>query len=58
MLYTPAFGMPGAGEWLVIVGIALAIFHKRLPALGRAVGRKIVEFKKALKAIDDEFGRK
>ncbi|MGH7242114.1 MAG: twin-arginine translocase TatA/TatE family subunit [Phycisphaerales bacterium] len=42
--------------WHVIflLGIGLLIFGKRLPEVGRGLGRSIVEFKKGLKGIDDE----
>jgi len=40
---------------LVVIAIfGLLIFGKRLPEVGRGLGRSIVEFKKGLKGIDDE----
>jgi sec-independent protein translocase protein TatA len=49
-----AFQMPGFGEMLLIAGLGLLFFGKRLPEVGRSVGRTIVEFKKGIKGIEDE----
>ena len=49
-----AFGMPGAAEWIMIAAVGLLIFGKRLPEVGRSLGKGIVEFKKGLKGIDDD----
>ena len=53
-LYTLAFGMPQGAEWLVIAALGLLIFGKRLPEVGRSLGKGIVEFKKGLKGVQDE----
>jgi Sec-independent protein translocase protein TatA len=39
---------------LAIVIGALLIYGKRLPEIGRSVGRSIVEFKKGLAGVDDD----
>ena len=52
-----AFGMPGGFEWLIIAGIGLLIFGKRLPEVGRSLGKGIVEFKKGLKGVEDEISQ-
>jgi len=49
-----AFQMPGIEEWIVIGAIGLLLFGKRLPEVGRSLGKGIVEFKKGLKGIEDE----
>ena len=54
MLTPLAFNMPGMGEWIVIAAIGLLIFGKRLPEVGRSMGKGIVEFKKGLKGIEDD----
>jgi sec-independent protein translocase protein TatA len=41
--------MPMGAEWLVIAALGLLIFGKRLPEVGRSLGRGIVEFKKGIK---------
>ncbi|MFO0861990.1 MAG: twin-arginine translocase TatA/TatE family subunit [Phycisphaerales bacterium] len=40
---------------LILAFFGLLIFGKRLPEVGRGLGRSIVEFKKGLKGIDDEI---
>jgi sec-independent protein translocase protein TatA len=45
----------GVLEMLVIMGIAVLLFGKRLPEVGRSLGKGIVEFKKGLRGIEEEF---
>jgi sec-independent protein translocase protein TatA len=52
-----AIGMPGGFEWIIIAGIGLLVFGKRLPEVGRSLGRGIVEFKKGLKGVEDEVSQ-
>ncbi len=54
MLTPIAFGMPGGAEWIVVAAIGLLLFGKRLPEVGRSLGKGIVEFKKGLKGIEEE----
>src|SRR2546423_15706958 len=54
-LYPLAFQMPGLTEWIVIGAIGLLIFGKRLPEVGRSLGKGIVEFKKGPKGIDEDI---
>jgi sec-independent protein translocase protein TatA len=54
MLHTLAIGMPGPFEWIIIAGIGLLIFGKRLPEVGKSLGKGIVEFKKGLKSVEDD----
>jgi sec-independent protein translocase protein TatA len=49
MFHTPSFP-----EMLIIMAVALLLFGKRLPEVGRSLGKGIVEFKKGLKGIEDE----
>jgi sec-independent protein translocase protein TatA len=54
----PALGfisMPGGWEMLVVAVIGLLIFGKRLPEVGRSLGKGIVEFKKGVRGIEDEM---
>src|SRR6188508_3352424 len=55
MAYTLAIGMPGLTEWIVIAALGLLIFGKRLPEVGRSLGKGIVEFKKGIKGVEDEI---
>jgi sec-independent protein translocase protein TatA len=47
--------MPGPWEWIVIGILGVIIFGKRLPEVGRSLGKGIVEFKKGLKGVEDEI---
>ncbi len=49
------FGMPGHMELLIIAGLALLLFGHRLPSLMRSAGRSVVEFKKGVQGIEDDF---
>lgn len=50
-----AFMFPSGWEWIVILAIGLLIFGRRLPEVGRSVGKSIVEFKKGIKGIEKEI---
>jgi sec-independent protein translocase protein TatA len=45
---------PSTGEWIIIAAFGLLLFGKRLPEVGRSLGKGIVEFKKGLKGVEDE----
>ena len=50
-----AFGFsPGPMEMMIIAAIAVLLFGKRLPEVGRSLGKGIVEFKKGVRGIEDE----
>ena len=48
---------PGGWEWIVIAIIGLLIFGKRLPEVGKSLGKSIVEFKKGLKGVEEDIER-
>src|SRR4051812_35289538 len=54
MLHTIALGMPMGVEWLVIAALGLLIFGKRLPEIGKGLGRSIIEFKRGIKGVGEE----
>ena len=47
-------GPIGWPEMLIIGLIGVLIFGKRLPEVGKSIGKGIVEFKKGLAGVDDE----
>ncbi|MBL7139444.1 MAG: twin-arginine translocase TatA/TatE family subunit [Planctomycetes bacterium] len=46
--------MPGPWELAIIAIIALILFGRRLPEVGKSLGKGIVEFKKGLRDVQDE----
>jgi sec-independent protein translocase protein TatA len=50
------FGL-GPMELLIVGVIAVLLFGKRLPEVGRSLGKGLVEFKKGLRDIQDEMDR-
>lgn len=48
-------GMPGPMEMMIILGIGVLLFGKRLPEVGRSLGKGIMEFKKGVQGIEDEI---
>lgn len=44
----------GPMEYLIIGVVMLLLFGRRLPEVGRSLGKGLVEFKKGLKDVDDE----
>src|SRR3954468_18586481 len=49
--------MPQLGllEMMGVMGVAVLLFGKRLPEVGRSLGKGIVEFKKGLNGVSDEL---
>jgi len=41
-------------HWLIIAVVGILLFGKRLPEVGRSLGKGIIEFKKGLKGLEDE----
>ena len=41
----------GPMEMIIVMGIAVLLFGKRLPEVGRSLGKGIVEFKKGLSGV-------
>ena len=50
-----AFFSPGPTEMIVILVIAVLLFGKRLPEVGRSLGKGLIEFKKGVRGIEDEI---
>ncbi|MFW5683070.1 MAG: Sec-independent protein translocase subunit TatA/TatB, partial [Phycisphaeraceae bacterium] len=49
------FGSPGPLEIILLALLGLLIFGKRLPEVGKSIGRGIVEFKKGLSGVEDDI---
>ncbi len=49
------FGNLNPMELVVVVGVAILLFGRRLPEVGRTLGKGIVEFKKGIRGLEDEF---
>ncbi len=50
-----AFGLPGHGEWIILLILGLLIFGRRMPDVARSIGRSIVEFKRGIRSVDDDI---
>src|SRR5262249_13490438 len=53
----PIFGFLGEFSlfhWLIVAGIGILLFGKRLPEVGRSLAKGIVEFRKGLKGLEDD----
>ncbi len=48
-------GMPGPAEMIFILAIAVLLFGKRLPEVGRSLGKGLMEFKKGVGDIESEI---
>lgn len=45
----------GPVEMLIVMGIAVLLFGKRLPEVGRSLGKGIIEFRKGLNGLGDDL---
>ena len=50
---TLGFWTPGPMEVLLIAGVAILIFGRRLPEIARGMGKSVSEFKKGIKEAKD-----
>ena len=55
MLQTLAIGMPGPFEMVIIAGLGLLIFGKRVPDVARNLALGIKSFQQGLKSAGDEI---
>ena len=54
MLHPLAFHLPFMDQSAVLLVLGLLIFGKRLPEVGRSLGKGIVEFKRGIKGLEDD----
>ena len=52
---TLAFGMPGTTEWVIILVLGLLIFGRRLPEVGRSLGKTIRDLRGGLDSFRREL---
>ena len=52
-----AIAMPGPFEMILLAGLGLLFFGKRLPDVGRSIGQTVVQFKKGLSDVTDEMSK-
>jgi sec-independent protein translocase protein TatA len=45
----------GPGQIILLLIVGVLIFGRRLPEIGRYLGKGLVEFKKGLHGLEDEF---
>jgi len=58
MLLALFYGMPGWGEILIIGAVGLLFFGgRRLPELGKSLGKSVVAFKHGLTGVGDDDGQ-
>ncbi|MGL4943782.1 MAG: Sec-independent protein translocase subunit TatA/TatB [Thermoguttaceae bacterium] len=50
-------GTPGPWEMMIVLGLGVLLFGRRLPEVGRSLGRSLVEFKKGLNDVAEESSR-
>lgn len=51
------FSSTGGYEWLIVLAVAVLLFGKRLPELGRMIGRTLVNFRHGVTEMKDEIAR-
>lgn len=51
------FSSTGGYEWLIVLAVAVLLFGKRLPELGRLIGRTLVNFRHGVSEMKDEISR-
>jgi sec-independent protein translocase protein TatA len=51
------FGMFGLGpqEIILLLLLGVLLFGRKLPDLGRSIGKTVVEFKKGMKGVEDDL---
>lgn len=49
------FGLGGT-EMLILLVLGVLLFGKKLPEVGKSLGKSIIEFKKGLQGVEDDIG--
>jgi sec-independent protein translocase protein TatA len=53
-MIVPLASLFGPENWMLIAMVGLLLFGKRMPEVGRSLGKGIVEFKKGLAGIEED----
>jgi sec-independent protein translocase protein TatA len=48
-------GLEAPIHWVILLVIGVLLFGKRLPEVGRSLGKGLIEFKKGLKGLEDDI---
>ena len=56
-MHLPLASLFGPENWMLIAFFGLLIFGRRLPEVGRSLGKGIVEFKKGLAGIEEDVSQ-
>jgi sec-independent protein translocase protein TatA len=48
------FGL-GTQEMIILLTLGVLLFGKRLPEVGRSLGKSVMEFKNGLRGVEDEL---
>ena len=53
---TPSFAFLQLNPWeiMLLLGLGLLLFGRKLPDVGRYLGRSMIEFKKGMKGLEDD----
>jgi len=54
-MFFPLANIFGIESWMVIAFVGLLLFGRRLPEVGRSLGKGIIEFKKGLQGIEEDI---
>ena len=52
-----ALSMPGPFELILLTGLGLLFFGRRLPEIGKSIGQTIVQFKKGLNDVGETVAK-
>ncbi|MCA8942331.1 MAG: twin-arginine translocase TatA/TatE family subunit [Planctomycetes bacterium] len=55
--FVSLIGLPGQGEWIILLILGLLLFGRRLPEVGRQLGKTVVNFRRGLADFKHELDR-
>jgi sec-independent protein translocase protein TatA len=56
-IMTPTFAFLNLSPWeiIILLGIGVLLFGRKLPEMGKMLGKGLVEFKKGMSGMEDEL---